>query len=83
MSLELFPGFATPLADTSFTSPIGEVQKIDKKMTKVSKRRAKNNCVSYSEPFRETIPTSVPASSFNLSVIVVSEGERTYKCELK
>ncbi len=79
----LFPGFPTPLADTSFITPFNEVQLIDKKFEKVTKRRAKNNCVSYTEPYNETVLTSVPASSFNLSVIVTNKGDKHYSCELK
>lgn len=79
----LFPGFPTPLADTSFITPFNEVQIIDKKLEKVTKRRAKNNCVSYTEPYNETVLTSVPASSFNLSVIVTNKGDKHYSCELK
>jgi hypothetical protein len=81
--LALFPGVNIPLADTSFTNNIFEIQFVDKKIEKVTKRRAKNNCVSYTEPYSETVLTSVPASSFNLSVVIVDKGEKRYKCELK
>jgi hypothetical protein len=49
----------------------------------VTKRTAKNNCISYTEPYSETVLTSVPASSFNLSVIITNKGEKKYTCELK
>jgi hypothetical protein len=81
--MEILPGFSMPLADTSFSTNVLEVQNMEKKIKKVSKRTAKNNCVSYSEPYKETMPTAVPASSFNLSVIVVNQGERTYDCKLE
>ena len=80
--LELFPGFPTTLADTSFVTNINEAQTIDKKIEKVTKRTAKNNCISYTEPYNETTLTSVPASSFNLSVIVTDKGEKRYDCKL-
>ncbi len=81
-SLELFPGFPTTLADTSFFTNINETQLVDKKIEKVTKRTAKNNCISYSEPYNETTLTSVPASSFNLSVIVTNKGDKHYDCKL-
>jgi hypothetical protein len=83
VSIELIPGLSAPLADTSFTSPVYTRHVIDKKIIKSSKRVAKANCASYTEPYVETIPTSVPASSFNLSIIVTNEGVREYDCELK
>lgn len=69
--------------DTSFVTNVIETQIVDKKIEKVTKRRAKNNCVSYTEPYNETILTSVPTSSFNLSVIVTNKGDKHYACELK
>lgn len=81
--MELLPGFSMPLADTSFVTNVVDIRTYDRKMTKVSKRTANSNCVSYSEPYKEVMPTSVPASSFNLSVVVVNEGERSFDCELK
>ena len=81
--ITLFPGFPTPLADTSFVTPVSEVQNVDKKIEKTTKMRAKNTCVSYTEPYTETVLTSVPASSFNLSVIVTNKGDKKYACELK
>jgi len=82
-NIVLFPGFTTPLADTSFVTPVNEKQNIDKKFEKVKKSAAKNNCISYTEPYLETVLTSVPASSFNLSVTVTNKGDKRYSCELK
>lgn len=82
-NLSLLPGISIKLADTSYSSNILEVQQIDKTMEKVTKKRAKNNCISYTEPFSETIPTSVPSTSFNLSITVTNKGEKHYDCELK
>lgn len=79
----LFPGFPTPLADTSFVTNVNETQIVDTKIEKVTKRKAKNNCISYTEPYNETTLTSVPASSFNLSVNVTETGNRHYTCDLK
>lgn len=81
--LILFPGFPTPLADTSFVTNINETQVVDKKIEKVTKQTAKNNCISYSEPYNETTLTSVPSASFNLSIIVTNSGTKDYDCKLK
>ncbi len=79
----LIPGFPTPLADTSFVTPVNEVQNTDKKIEKVNKRDAKSNCISYSEPYTETTLTSVPSASFNLSIIITNTGTKRYSCKLK
>jgi hypothetical protein len=81
--LVLFPGFPANLADTSFSTNVIESQNIDIKLEKVTRRAAKNNCINYTEPYNETVLTSVPASSFNLSVIVTNKGDKRYNCELK
>ena len=80
---QVFLGFPFTLADTSFTNPVNEIQIYDKKIIKVTKQTAKKNCVSYSQPYTETTLTSVPAASFNLSVIVTNKGEEKYDCTLK
>ncbi len=82
-SLVLFAGFSTNIADTTITTNVTEVQVIEKEMKEVSKKTAKNNCISYTEPYSETIPTSVPSTSFNLSIVVENKGEKKYDCELK
>jgi len=81
--LIIIPGFPTPLADTSFVTSINETQSTDKKIEKVTKRTAKNNCISYTEPYNETTLTSVPSASFNLSITVINKGDKHYDCELK
>ena len=83
--VDLTLGFfgSLPLADTSFVTLVNDVQLADKKLEKITKRQAKNNCISYTEPYNETVLTSVPASSFNLSVIVTNKGDKHYSCELK
>lgn len=81
--LVLFPGFPTPLADTSFVTTVNETQAVDKKIEKVTKRTAQSNCVSYSEPYNETTLTSVPSASFNLSITVTNTGTKHYDCKLK
>lgn len=82
-SIELFPGLPQDLADTTFSSPLNETRSYDRVYKDAQKKAAKNNCLSYSEPFKETVVTSVPASSFQLSVIVVNEGTVSYDCKLK
>lgn len=76
-------GFPMPLADTTFETKVNDIQVYEIKMEKVTKKTAKNNCFNYSEPYKEKTITSVPASSFNLSVVVTDEGTNTYDCKLK
>jgi len=80
---EVFLGIPVALADTSFSTPINDIQVYDRSINKATKSAASNNCISYSEPYKETTLTSVPASSFNLSVEVTNEGTVTYDCKLK
>lgn len=68
-----------PIIDTSFTSPTNEVQSYEKTIMDVSKRTAKQNCVSYKEPYNETITNSAPP----LLLTTNMKGEASYKCELK
>ena len=76
-------GFPVALADTTFETKVNEIRSYDITMDKVTKKTAKNNCFSYSEPYSEKTITSVPASSFNLSVVVTDEGVKDYNCKLK
>jgi hypothetical protein len=68
-----------PIIDTSFTTPINEVQTYDKTIIDVNKRTAKQNCVSYKEPYNENIVNAAPP----LQLTTTSKGDRTYNCELK
>ena len=68
-----------PIIDTSFTSPMNEVQSYDKTIMDVNKRTAKQNCVSYKEPYQETITNSAPP----LILTTTMKGDAEYKCELK
>ena len=84
VSAELFPGFPTNLADTSFVSQVNEISPSEQTvMQKVTKRTAKNNCYSYNEPYHDKTVTSVPASSFNLAVVVDDVGTKQHDCKLK
>ena len=76
-------GFPITLADTSFSQPFNDVQIYDKKITNVTKSTAKSNCVSYSQPYSETVLTSVPASSFSIVMTVTNRGTEKYDCNLK
>ena len=76
-------GFPIDLADTAFITPVYDIQLIDKKMTNVTKKTAGSNCISYTQPYSETNLTSVPASSFNLSISITNKGEEKYDCKLK
>ncbi len=80
---EINLGFPIPLADTTFSNPLNEYRTYDRVYKDTRKGAAKNNCLSYSEPFKETVITSVPASSFQLSVVVEKEGTAVYDCKLK
>ncbi len=79
----VFFGFNQPLADTSFSNPVNNTRNYNRSYTKVTKRQAKSNCISYSEPYKERTLTAVPASSFQLSVEVINEGTIKYDCKLK
>ncbi len=68
-----------PVIDTSFETPINEVVVYDKTILDVKKRTAKQNCVSYNEPYDETITNSAPP----LLLTTKSKGERKYSCKLK
>jgi hypothetical protein len=68
-----------PIIDTSFTTPVNEIQIYDKTIMDVNKRTAKQNCVSYKEPYNENIINAAPP----LQLTTTSIGDRTYKCELK
>lgn len=83
VGIAIIPGFATSVVDTSFSTNVFEIQMVDKKLEKVSKRQAKSNCISYTEPYSESIPTTIPTSTFNLSVVVINKGEKHYACDLK
>ncbi|MBK9283839.1 MAG: hypothetical protein IPM51_05905 [Sphingobacteriaceae bacterium] len=76
-------GFPVALADTTFETNVSEIQTYEIKMEKVTKKTAKGNCYKYTEPYNEKTITSVPAASFNLSVVVTDKGEKTFDCKLK
>lgn len=76
-------GFPVTLADTTFSQPSMDIQTYDKVINKSTKAAAKNNCVSYTQPYNEKNVTSVPAASFNLVVVVTEKGEEKYECKLK
>lgn len=67
-----------PIVDTSFVTPVSEVQIYDKTLIDVNKRTAKQNCVSYKEPYSETITNSAPP----LLLTTKSVGENSYDCKL-
>lgn len=67
-----------PIIDTSFVTPVSEVQTYDKTIMDVNKRTAKQNCVSYKEPYSETITNSAPP----LQLTTKSVGENVYDCKL-
>lgn len=68
-----------PIVDTSFSSPINEVMVYERTLEDVNKRTAKQNCVSYHEPYDETITNSAPP----LILTTNMRGDVSYKCELK
>lgn len=67
-----------PIVDTSFVTPVSEVQSYDKTIMDVSKRTAKQNCVSYKEPYNETITNSAPPLQLTTKIV----GENVYNCKL-
>jgi len=78
----VIPGFPVT-QDSSFVSQINDVQSVDKKLEKVTKQTAKNNCVSYTEPYNETTLTSVPGTTVSISITVTDVGNKRYSCKLK
>jgi hypothetical protein len=77
-------GFPLDLADTSFVSQVNEISTGEQTVIqKSTKRKAKNNCYNYNEPYDDKTVTSVPASSFNLSVVVEDKGTKQHDCKLK
>jgi hypothetical protein len=68
-----------PLVDTSFTAPVFEYESRDRKFEKATKKEAKANCLSYSEPYSENMRTVVP----NFLLVTNSRGTITYDCSLK
>ena len=76
-------GFPINLADTSFVTTVNEITIEDIVLQKTTKKTAKNNCYSYSEPYDDKTVTSVPASSFALSVVVEDKGTKQHDCKLK
>lgn len=68
-----------PVIDTSFVTPVSDVFKYEKTLTKVSRAAAKSNCIDYKEPYKETTTNSAPP----LLLTTLEEGTRTYDCELK
>lgn len=70
---------SVPVVDTSFVTPVNEVQSYDRTVMDVNKRSAKQNCVSYKEPYDETIINAAPP----LLITTQAKGEKVYKCDLK
>lgn len=68
-----------PIIDTSFVTTVSDVFNYERTLTDVSKKQAKNNCIGYSEPYKETTTNSAPP----LSLITTETGTRTYDCSLK
>lgn len=68
-----------PVVDTSFVAPVNEVNSFDRSFKKVTKSAAKNNCVSYKEPYNEISTNSAPP----LLLVTTAKGDRTYDCKLK
>lgn len=80
---QVLGGFQFDLADTSFVKNITDIQTIDKVLIDVTKKSAKGNCISYTQPYNETVLTSVPAASFEMAITVVNKGEEKFDCKLK
>jgi len=68
-----------PVIDTSFVAPVNETNTVDKSFSKVTKAAAKNNCISYKEPYNEITTNSAPP----LLLVTTAKGDRTYTCKLK
>ena len=68
-----------PLVDTSFTTPVYESQSVERTLIKVTRRAAKNNCISYTEPYNDNVINTVP----NFQLTSNSKGILTYECSLE
>jgi hypothetical protein len=68
-----------PVVDTSITAPYGDVFNYERKYQKVTRRQAKNNCVSYTEPFKDKIVNEAPPLQLTTEI----KGTREVSCELK
>lgn len=68
-----------PVIDTSFVTPVSEIQTFDRVYKKATKRQAKNNCVSYTEPYNERNLNEAPP----LQLTTTAKGDRVYDCKLK
>lgn len=76
--------FSTPLGsfhvvDTSITVPYGDVFNFERKYQKSTRRQAKLNCASYTEPFKDRIVNEAPP----LQLVTEIKGTREVSCELK
>jgi hypothetical protein len=68
-----------PILDTSFVTQVSQVNNVDVTLTKVTKKQAQYNCISYKEPYNETTMNTAPP----LTLTTTDAGTRTYDCKLK
>lgn len=68
-----------PVIDTSFVAAVADVFSYDRTLTKATKKQAKNNCISYKEPYKDISTNSAPP----LLLQTTETGTLTYDCKLK
>lgn len=68
-----------PVVDTSITVPYGDVFNFERKYQKSTRRQAKLNCASYTEPFKDRIVNEAPP----LQLVTEIKGTREVSCDLK
>jgi hypothetical protein len=66
--------------DTTIITPLSGSNENDITLKKVTKRRAKNNCVSKEEDFEEASKSGFPGIA---DLTITNKGTREYDCELK
>ena len=66
--------------DTTFVTPLNTTDENEITFRKVSKRRAKNNCISKDDDFSEKTSNNIPGV---FSLDITNSGTREYDCELE
>ncbi|MBK7310135.1 MAG: hypothetical protein IPI93_04930 [Sphingobacteriaceae bacterium] len=68
-----------PIIDTTVVTNVVDIYNYDRELSDVTKKQAKNNCLSYEEPYKNITTNSAPP----LVMITTETGKKTYDCELK
>lgn len=66
--------------DTTIMVPLSNSNTTETELEKVSTRKAKFNCISRSESFKDSYPNGIPDVA---EITITNQGTRKYDCELK